>query len=101
MSLTGETDVRSCLPKTNWQAGADVPEWLSTKEVADALEVSESTVFRSFASPAIADARWGPDGWREKPLSVRKVYQVRESVVRRLADKTGPADPPPAVDPTE
>lgn len=72
-----------------------MPEWLSTKEVADALEVSESTVFRSFASPAIADARWGPSGWREKPLSARKIYQVRESVVRSLARKTGPAEPLP------
>jgi hypothetical protein len=79
-----------------WQAGVDVAEWLSTKEVADALEVSESTVLRRFASPAVADQWWGSGGWREKPLSVRKVYQVRDAVVRRLAGRTGPATPEPS-----
>lgn len=93
VSLTGETDVRSCLATTLWQAGVDVAEWLSTKETADALEVSESTVFRSFATPETADRRWGSGGWREKPLSERKIYQVRESVVLEMARRTGPAQP--------
>lgn len=93
VSLTGGTDVRSCLATMYWQAGVDVAEWLSTKETADALEVSESTVFRSFANAETADRRWGSDGWREKPLSERRIYQIRESVVREMASRTGPANP--------
>lgn len=56
-------------------------EWLSTKESATLLEVSESTMLRVLSDAATADAEFGPGNWRLKPLSRRRIYQVRRSAV--------------------
>lgn len=58
---------------------------MSTKEVADLLEISERTVQRSLDDPATADREWGKDGWREKPLSLRRIVQVRRSAAEAKA----------------
>lgn len=64
----------------------DVPEseWMSLKQAADRLEVSERTVLRSLATAAEANRWWGETGWREKPLSRRRILQVRRSAVEAL-----------------
>lgn len=67
-------------------------EWLSTDEVADLLEVSPRTVQRSLETDEDADRNWGKDGWREKPLSLRRIVQVRRTVAERIA-KGGPWRP--------
>lgn len=61
-------------------------DWMSTREVADALGVSESTVRRSLADPATADAEWGAGNWRQKPLVRRATYQVRRRAVEKKAN---------------
>lgn len=66
------------------------PEWLGTKQAADRLEVSERTVLRSLATPAEANRWWGETGWREKPLSRRRILQVRRSAVEAMASAGGP-----------
>lgn len=72
-------------------------EWMSTKEVADLLEVSERTVQRSLATTEDADRNWGKNGWREKPLSLRRIVQVRRSAAEAKA-KAGPWEPGEAAD---
>lgn len=57
---------------------------MSTKDAAKKLEVSERTVLRSLTTPEEATRWWGPDGWREKPLSRRRIVQVRRSVVESM-----------------
>ena len=59
-------------------------EWLSTKEAAARLQVSERTVLRSLATPQEANGWWGETGWREKPLSRRRILQLRRSVVEEM-----------------
>lgn len=62
-------------------------EWVSVRDAALALGVSESTVYRSLVdpgdkdSPAVADAHWGPGNWRRKPLTKRGDLQLRRSAV--------------------
>lgn len=60
-------------------------DWVGTPEVARLLGVSESTVYRSLADPATADAEWGAGNWRRKPLVRRAIFQVRRSAVDRKA----------------
>ena len=72
-------------------------EWMSTREAARTLEVSERTVLRSLATREEADHWWGVDGWREKPLSRRRILQVRRSVVEAM----GTGGPLQQVDPDE
>ena len=80
-------------------------EWISIREAAALLEVSESTVYRSLADPAAADREWGVGNWRQKPLSRRGDFQVRRARAQQLAagqpesGAAGPAsdaDQPPA-----
>lgn len=59
-------------------------EWLSTQEAAELLEVSERTVLRSLETPEEANRWWGQTGWREKPLSRRRIVQVRRSVAEAM-----------------
>ncbi len=56
-------------------------QWMSTREAAAALGVSESTVYRSLTDPADADREWGAGNWRRKPVARRTIYQVRRSAV--------------------
>lgn len=63
-------------------------EWLSVREAAVLLEVSESTVYRSLTDEDTRTAEWGAEGkgWRYKPLAQRRIFQVRRSWV---LDKAG------------
>ncbi len=65
-------------------------EWISTPEIAKILEVSERAVYASLADRETADKVWGPGNWRIKPLSRRRIPQVRREVAVRKA-----AEPPP------
>ncbi|MEU4777449.1 hypothetical protein [Micromonospora sp. NPDC023633] len=61
--------------------------WISPKEAAELLEVSERTVQRSLQDPDQRAREWGGEGegWRFKPLSTRGAYQLRRSAVERKA----------------
>lgn len=73
-------------------------EWISIREAAAILEVSDSTVYRSLTDPAEADRYWGRGNWRVKPLSRRGDLQVRRKRAEELAAGTpghgGTADEP-------
>ncbi len=60
-------------------------EWISTREAADILDVSEATVYRSVKSPEVADREWGTENWRRKPLLQRARFQLRRSAVEAKA----------------
>ena len=62
-------------------------EWMSVREAADTLEVSARTVQRSLADEEQRAREWGAEGegWRQKPLSTRGIYQLRRSWVERKA----------------
>ncbi|MGC4769180.1 hypothetical protein ACLQ25_09395 [Micromonospora sp. DT44] len=64
-------------------------DWMSVRETADALEVSDRTVQRSLADDEQRAEEWGDegDGWRYKPLSRRGIYQLRRSLVMKKAGK--------------
>ncbi|MEU5945157.1 hypothetical protein ABZ793_06290 [Micromonospora sp. NPDC047465] len=57
--------------------------WISPREAADLLEVSERTVQRSLQDEGQRAREWGAEGegWRYKPLSTRGAYQLRRSAV--------------------
>ncbi|MEW2442764.1 hypothetical protein [Micromonospora marina] len=65
--------------------------WLSAAEAAELLEVSERTVQRSLTDEEQRQAEWGDEGqgWRYKPLSTRRTYQLRRTWVER---KAGPPE---------
>jgi len=67
-------------------------DWISGKEAAEILGVSESTVYRSLADPDTREEMWGKEGsgWRRKPLSRRGIYQVSHRRALAIA-----ASPPP------
>ncbi len=60
-------------------------DWISTREAADILDVSEATVYRSVKTPEVADREWGTGNWRRKPLLQRPRYQLRRSAVEAKA----------------
>jgi hypothetical protein len=67
-------------------------DWLGTKEIATLLDVSESTVWRSFVTPEAADEMWGKDNWRRKPIVRRTIWQVRKDRIEKMrheADSDG------------
>ncbi|TDB82601.1 hypothetical protein E1091_18690 [Micromonospora fluostatini] len=63
--------------------------WISPREAAELLEVSERTVQRSLQDEEQRAREWGAEGegWRHKPLSTRGLYQLRRSVVERKAGR--------------
>lgn len=68
-------------------------EWLSTKETAALLEVSESTILRSFVTPEAANEMWGGrDNWRRKPVVRRTIWQVRRTRVEKMLHEPDSAD---------
>jgi hypothetical protein len=81
-----------------------VTDWISGAEAAEILGVSPSTVYRSLADPGQRAEQWGTegDGWRHKPLSRRRVYQVSRQRAEAIAaggDPLGDADGAPASHP--
>jgi hypothetical protein len=68
----------------------DHDPWLGTAEIARALHCPQRRVQLSLENPARADATYGRGMWTNEakgPLSVRKVYGVRQSVVKKLASR--------------
>lgn len=65
-------------------------EWISTAQAAEILGVSESTVYRSLAEDADPHPNdvYGPDGYRRKPLTRRRIMQIRRSRVVALTGDT-------------
>lgn len=65
-------------------------EWISGPEAAELLGVSRATVLRSLQDPDQRAKEWGVEGegWRLKPLSRRRIFQVNRSVVERKAGHT-------------
>ncbi|MFI1197671.1 hypothetical protein ACH4T9_31045 [Micromonospora sp. NPDC020750] len=63
--------------------------WISPKEAAELLEISERTVQRSLQDEDQRAREWGAEGegWRYKPLSTRGLYQLRRTVVERKAGR--------------
>jgi len=68
----------------------EASEWISHRQAAKILGVSESLVYRSLATPERADRWWGPGNWRIKPLSERGDRQVRASRAHELATSSQP-----------
>ncbi|QLQ38015.1 hypothetical protein [Micromonospora robiginosa] len=64
---------------------------MSPAEAAELLEVSPRHVQRSLQDEAQRLEEWGEEGqgWRYKPLSTRRTYQLRRTWVER---KAGPAE---------
>jgi uncharacterized protein YndB with AHSA1/START domain len=64
-------------------------EWISTRQAAVILEVSEVTVWRSLDDDAKREQWWGREGvgWRLKPLMARRIYQVSRAHAQRLAGR--------------
>lgn len=74
-------------PPTQRETMPSMPEWISTREAAAVLGVSESSVYRSLRDEQVRDVRWGEEGvgWRRKPLSARGIYQVSRQRAEELA----------------
>lgn len=62
-------------------------EWISTGDAASMLETTVKAVQRSLADEQVRREEWGDEfeGWRYKPLSGRKIYQLRRTYVERKA----------------
>lgn len=57
-------------------------EWLSLRDAARRLPVSEATLLRQLREgKEAADARFGEGNWRLRPLITRTIYQVSEAWV--------------------
>jgi hypothetical protein len=69
----------------------DSEDWLSPREIADALRVPLRTVQASFADDELRIRWWEPEvdgrrvkAWRTKPLTRQRQYQARRWAVDRL-----------------
>lgn len=60
-------------------------DWISVTAAAGILGVDRSTVYRSLVDDEWRTEWWGDEGWRLKPLSRRKIYQVSEARAKALA----------------
>lgn len=71
-------------------------DWISGVEAAAILGVSESTVYRSLADEVVRAEQWGIEGkgWRYKPLSTRRIFQVSRARAVELAGGDR-GEPPP------
>jgi hypothetical protein len=65
----------------------DVTEWITGAEAAEILGVGRTTVYRSLNDPAERERQWGTEGegWRYKPLTRRRIFQVSRERARQLA----------------
>ncbi len=63
-------------------------DWISGTEAAEIIGVSASTVYRSLRDPDERAKQWGKEGegWRHKPLSRRKIFQVNRARAVEIAD---------------
>jgi hypothetical protein len=64
-------------------------EWVGLAEAAAILEVPLRTMQRSLSEDDRRASEWGDEGegWRLKPLSKRRIYQLRRSKVLQKAGK--------------
>jgi hypothetical protein len=59
-----------------------VTEWLSLRDAARRLPVSEATLLRRVQEGSeTADAYFGKGNWRRRPLLKRPIYQISEAWV--------------------
>jgi hypothetical protein len=60
---------------------------MSVREAAELLEVSARHVLRSLQDEEQRAEEWGAEGtgWRHKPLSTRRIYQLRRATVEAKA----------------
>jgi hypothetical protein len=74
--------------------GVKVSDWISGEEAATLIGVSRSSVYRSLRDPDERAERWGNEGegWRYKPLTRRRIFQVSR---RRAQELAGTSDSGP------
>jgi hypothetical protein len=62
-------------------------EWISGGNAADILGVGRTTVYRSLHDPDERKRQWGEEGegWRYKPLTRRRIFQVSRTRAEQLA----------------
>ena len=66
-------------------------EWLSLREAAKRLPVSEATLLRRCREgEESANAYFGKGNWRRRPMLKRPIYQVRESWVAARERENAP-----------
>jgi hypothetical protein len=64
-----------------------VTDWIGVTVAAAILGVDRSTVYRSLIDAEWREGWWGAEGegWRLKPLTRRKIYQVSRKRAEELA----------------
>lgn len=65
-------------------------EWISTREAATLLGVSESTVYRSLIDAAVANEQWGRGNWKTQPLAKRRIFRIKRSRVEEIKTASEP-----------
>jgi hypothetical protein len=80
--------------------GGEVGDWISGAEAAEIMGVHRNTVYLSLTDETRRAAWWGTEGegWRYKPLSERKIYEVNRKRAEDIAagrwppkDSSGPS----------
>jgi excisionase family DNA binding protein len=63
-------------------------EWIGGGEAAEILGVGRTTVYRSLRDVELREQQWGREGegWRYKPLTRRRIFQVRRSRAEKIAE---------------
>ena len=63
-------------------------DWISGEEAAEVIGVSRSTVYRSLKDETERAQQWGAEGegWRYKPLSRRRIFQVSRARAQQIAE---------------
>lgn len=74
-------------------------EWISGPEAAEVLGLHRNTVYLSLRDPELRARTWGAEGvgWRYKPLSSRRIFEVSRKRAEQLAAGTpnpGGTEPP-------
>jgi hypothetical protein len=66
-------------------------DWIGGQEAAEIIGVGRTTVYRSLLDPDERERQWGREGegWRYKPLTRRKTFQVSRQRAEQLAAAAG------------
>jgi hypothetical protein len=64
-------------------------EWIGSSDAAKLLQVARNTVYLSLKDESRRQNTWGDEGegWRYKPLSDRKIFQLNKKLVEQLSGK--------------